>query len=739
MLDYLPSPQSPRYALEAGDKVTIDGIAYQPVDVRDTGYVLIRLDGQGVAESFSRSEMSRFVDLGRVKHERGALLPDGAKKQLELPSDMLSKLPASHHRRARLREATVLSFLELEELGKVNRTEVSIEENLSRIKANASKKLKSQTMYDDRKLEHGEEIMPKTSARSVRRWVAAYEDLGLSGLFDRTAMRGDRSRRLCPASLAILTKCAAGFMCRQKPSQAIIYQDVIRAFSAENDKRCTQGRPELAPPSKETVRQAILDLDPYQCMVAREGLEKARRKFAPVGRGLKLTRPLERVELDTWTVDLISILAHTGVLHYVSEEDLQRLGLTGKKVRWYLTVAICATTRCIVAMRLSRSPNTNATIQTIDMIMSDKGVWSDAVGALSPWHMRGTPSLIVADCGNEYVSYDVHVAARDLGIRVEHAPAGLPEMRARVERFFKTISIQLMPRLTGRTFSNIIERGDYDSRERAALTADELCEALIRYVVDIYHRQPHEGLDGETPLNCWDRLSAIYGIPPAADLELRRIAFGTRTTRTAQKDGITIYGVRYHAEALAEHFLRANGTALNIRWYAEDLGAIAVEIGDEWMEVPSVFSRFRGVRAQTWLAARRALAARFKHQASLAEGVVFRAIADIEAMNDAAMQRIGLVTDDHSADRLRLDEERLFIGFGIEPDADVESLPGTFGGFGEELASGAHDTHEFVTVMSHEVADPVSAPAPMNANPDCSQHPRQSGDADGLGFEIEDK
>ena len=86
MLDCLPSPQSPRYALETGDKVTIDGVAYQPVEVRDTGYVLIRLDGQGVAESFSRSEMSRFVDLGRVKHERGALLPEGATAKLELPS-----------------------------------------------------------------------------------------------------------------------------------------------------------------------------------------------------------------------------------------------------------------------------------------------------------------------------------------------------------------------------------------------------------------------------------------------------------------------------------------------------------------------------------------------------------------------------------------------------------------------------------------------------------------------------
>ncbi len=481
--------------------------------------------------------------------------------------------------------------------------------------------------------------------------------------------------------------------------------DVKRAFDQENAERRAAGRPELVRPSKETVRQAILALDPYQCDVAREGLEYARRKHAPVGIGLNLTRPLQRVELDTWKVDLVTLLTDSGLLHFLSDEDKEHLGLTGGKKRWWLTVAMCATTRCILAMRLSRTPSGQATIQTLDMMMQDKGVWSDAVGSLSSWHMRGHPPYVYTDCGSEYVSYDVRVAAEDLGISLEHAPGGHPEMRGRVERVFKTMSVNLMQRLTGRTFSNMIERGDYDSKARAALTVDDLCAALIRWVVDIYHRTPHQGLDGETPGNCWDRLTEQYGVAPAADLRRRRLAFGTRETRTVGEDGITVLGVRYHSETLARMMLRRRNHEVHLRWYSEDLGAIAVEVDGEWIEVPSVLRRFDGVRAQTYLAARRALQARFKHEAALQESVMFQAIADIEAINGDAMRRVRLLVEDWSVERLRREEDNLFIGFRVEPDAEKAAQGCADLGFGEELPTGIASAHRNVSEYPLESAD----------------------------------
>ena len=738
MLDFAPSPDLPKFAFAKGDKVTIGGIAYRPVDATDAGYVFVRLDGQGVAESFSRSEIARLVDLGRVEHKRGALLPENARAKLELPSDLLSRLPKRTHRIARGKEAVVLVFLAKERDGKMKRTDQSIEVGRDEITGRAARILEEPSQYAG-PMERT--TVPSFSSRTLRRWLKAYEELGIAGLYDDVGRRGNRERRLCFEAQALLADCVRGYMAPGM-TQAAIQKDVERAFERANEDRRTVGRAELVCPSKETVRQAILALDPYYCDVARLGIEAARRRHAPVGVGLDLIRPLQRVEIDTWKVDLITLLTDSGLLNYLDDEDKTRLGLTGKRKRWHLTVAMCATTRCILAMRLSRNPTAQATVQTIDMIGRDKGVWSDAFGALTPWSMRGTPELIVTDCGSEYVSYDARVVARDLGVPIEHAPAGLPQMRGRIERVFRTISVNLMARLTGRTFSNVVERGDYDSKGRAALTVDDLCAVLIRWVVDIYHRQPHRGLDGETPANCWKRLTETYGVAPPADLPRRRLAFGTRMTSTVQKDGITILGIRYHSEFLAETMLHRRKRDLNVRWYSEDIGAVAVEIDGEWIEVPSVFARHRGVRAQTWILARRTLQARFKHEAALEKHIVHQAIDDIERINGDAMKRIDMVVDGWSVERLQQEDKALFTGFSIEPDSDAvgASREKTEGGFGEDFTPIDAADHEKIREYAWNHDQSVSAPSSANARPVRTERdPSQNHGPDEPDFDIEDK
>lgn len=740
MLDFAPSPQIPRFAFELHDKVTIGDVEYRLIDTSGDGYVFVRLDGQGVAESFSRAEISRLVDLGRVVHERGALLPEAARARLTAPSDLLSTFPAEQHRRARGREGVVMAFLQMEEEGCVNRTDRAIQSMLDAITGRAAKILKGESQYVQATNQTGMLFVPEFSARSLRRWVKAYESYGISGLFDGVGKQGNRSRRLCLKTQTLLAQCVQGYMTMERKTQSGIYEDVKLAFDGENATRRAQGRPELVRPCKETVRQAILALDPFHCDVARRGLEYAKRKHAPIATGLNLTRPLERVELDTWKVDLVTLMTDSGLLHFMSDEDKAQLGLTGGKKRWWLTVAMCATTRCILAMRLSRTPSAQATIQTLDMMMQDKGVWSDAVGSLSTWHMRGHTPWLYADCGAEYISYDVRVAAEDLGVSLEHAPGGHPEMRGRIERFFKTMSVKLMQRLTGRTFGNVIERGDYDSKARAALTVDDLCAALIRWVVDVYHRTPHAGLDGETPGNCWDRLTEKYGVAPAADLRRRRLAFGTRMTRVVGEDGITILGVRYHSEALARLMLRRRNREVNVRWYSEDLGALAVEVDGEWIEVPSVLRRYDGVRAQTYLAALRALQARYKFEAALQESVVFQAIADIEAINGDAMRRIRLVVDHWDLERLGREERNLYIGFRVEPDADTGPRVAAGDGFGDDLPTACSSTYEHVSDFSAESADAVSGRAASNESTEwVSDHQKSDDEPDDPGFEFEDK
>lgn len=692
MLDFQASPTLPLFAFGKYDEVIMDGISYRAVDRDDSGFVFVRTDSTGVAESFTHQELSRRVTLGKLEHRRDAFLPETAKRRLKIPSREISTLSLSQQQKAKYHESMVLGFRAMEAEGKVKRTEASVAAVLTEIQFRAGQILSVSSEGDDRATGGNTMIVPiKVSASRLLKRVAAFDRDGMSALYGRS-VNGRRSRRIAPDELALMSKTVQNFLTMERPTVAQVIEDVRDAFIAENHLRKNEGKPLLIMPSRETIRHAVRSLDPFEVDIARFGLDEARKRNAPVGKGLELTRPLERVEMDEWKVDLFSLMAQNGLWSVLSDEEKASLGYEeGKKPRWYLTAAICATTRCILGMKLSRAPSGRSAMQTIDMIVRDKGVLADALGAQSPWNMSGTPELIVTDCGSAFIDFDTRAGATDLGIHIDAGPAGMPELRARIERMFGTMSTKLISRFSGRTFSNTIQKGDYDAEARAALTTDDLSEALVRWVVDVYHRTPHAGLNGETPANCWKRLVAQYGVAPMPCVKLRRNALGTRLKRTVAKTGITVLGIRYHSEALARWFMHSTSREVRVRWYSEDLGAISVELNGEWIEVPSVFERFQGQRAQTWIMAVREIQASVAAQKKVDEEVIFNAMNRIREINSNAMARIGLMVEDYSRERIASFENGMLIGFNVdETPRDAMRLSST--GMGLELPTAQHKT-----------------------------------------------
>ena len=270
-----------------------------------------------------------------------------------------------------------------------------------------------------------------------------------------------------------------------------------------------------------------------------------------------------------------------------------------------MTLALCAATRCIVGLTLTPTANASAALKTLAMILSDKGVWADLVGAQSPWNMYGTPETILMDCGSAFRSEVFRHACADLPITLERAPAGVPEFRDPEERIFRTISRGLSARQTGHTFGDIFAKGDRNPSKDVSLTIEDIAFAIVRWVVDVYHNTPHERLGGERPAACWRRLSSEYGVmaPPAMDRF--RMIFGTWLERSLGKTGVIVLGVRYQTHALAQHMLRRDPHKVDIRWHPEDVGSIAVRIGEEWHVVPLVVEGLDGDPAASWLTALR--------------------------------------------------------------------------------------------------------------------------------------
>lgn len=662
MIAIKPSPVQPKFSFSEYDGIVIGGQPHRYFQTREEGHIFVAAKGAGVPQVMTNAEISRYLAVGNFtctpnehqpEHLRQRTLPDG---------DLLSLRPTKAQKKAGMRIAVVNAFRELlnDDSNDVTRTASSVAPVLGAIKLRAGE-IQREGAPEDR----GEPlpVPDRLGAKTVLEWERKERRFGLAGLYDRKSERGNRDRRLTADELMIMGKVVSEYLNDQRPPQAIIFEKVQTAFSKENERRRAEGRPEIVCPSRETVRQAIRKLNPFDVTLTRHSRQAANRQFAPVGMGLQVERPMQRVEFDEWEADIIALMAEGGLFHYLTEEEKKKLGLDKKKARWWITVAICCATRCIVGMVISRTPNSQSALRVIEMMMRDKGVWGDACGGLTPWNQFGWPSVIVTDCAAYNISALIQARTSDLGITVQYCPAGDPHLKGRVERGFGTFATQLMPRLSGRTFSNSVERGDYESEKRAVLNPEEFCSVLVRYIVDVYHRTPHSGLDGETPLDCWNRLVEKFGVQPPPDLGRRRLIFGQERERTVTREGIVVLGVRYHSEVLARFMTKAEERKVSIRWYPEDIGAIWAELHGRWYEIPAVFDRYQGVSAQEWLHAAAEIRAQNAKNAEVNLAVVRQALDYIEKTNGDAMNRVGLIIQDWSEQRMDYEEDRLFIGW----------------------------------------------------------------------------
>jgi putative transposase len=366
-------------------------------------------------------------------------------------------------------------------------------------------------------------------------------------------------------------------------------------------------------------------------------------------------------------IDLITILARAEFLQLFTPAELALFGLDDKKSRWWIVAAIDCRTRVILGTKLTRDQKASAAVACLRMITSDKGAISDATGAAGRWSQYGTPELLVADNGSAFKANVFTDACNDLGITLERTIAGVPAMRGTIERVFRTCATSLLPRLSGRTFSDVVERADHEAEARACLGPEDLCFALVRWIVDIYHNTPHAGLGGRTPLAQWeaDHRVANYPLQAAPDRRAKRLAFGLALTRRAGREGIVVLGVRYHSQALAAFVVRRGPASVELRWDPEDLGSVEVRIDGSWKELPAVHVGFDGLHAQLWIATRRALRTSEPRRKQWEEDTVAEAIEAIKAMNLQRSLQFRLIDKDHSDKQIEALENGMFDGFRV--------------------------------------------------------------------------
>jgi len=139
---------------------------------------------------------------------------------------------------------------------------------------------------------------------------------------------------------------------------------------------------------------------------------------------------------------------------------------------------------------------------------------------------RGVPKRLFVDNGAAYRSHHLALVCAKLGVTLIHARPYSPQAKGKQERWFRTVRMQLLPRLT----------------EADTASLEALNRRLWAWVEGEYHQAPHRGLDGETPADRWAQKSGqvkyLDGQVDLDDLFLAEAKRKVAKDRTVSLDGL---------------------------------------------------------------------------------------------------------------------------------------------------------------------------------------------------------
>ena len=655
--------------LSTCDAVILSGQTFAVLSVSDDIIELQPLYRDGNIIFLNHGELADLIDQQAATINHGYFGVRETRRRAHAGHLLLSKLSKSHQEDVNWKRLWCEVFLEAEQNNEVSRSDASF----NSFKMVLLKRVFERASPDGRSAKSLVEIASEKVARipcrgSVMRWVRKWETTkDPMVLLKRSIFNKQNGLCLCAVRESLVAEILPKYFSLNKPSMKKICVEINRNIAMVNEKRQLAGQPRLPDVSESTVRRRLSEFEAFDVIASREGVSTAKNKLGPVGKGLSNLMPMQRIEIDEWQIDLLAIMHKNNV-------DISDLGLRDLMTgRYYLCVAIDVATRCIVGMKLSPNQSPDTAKSVVWMAMKNKTPMAQAQGCETPWEAHGHISEVWVDNGPAFVDSGFKAALSDLGIGYNVLPAARPQLRPVVERMFGTCVRQLMPNLTGRTFSNPKERGDYPSEKLAVHTAESLVEVFMRYIVDIYHNQPHSGLNDASPNDMWDKLTEVYGKTYPRDDDVLRHILGVPLTRKSSREGILFCGVYYHSERLADHFMKHNSQELEIRTDPENMGKISIWIEDAWYSLRAKTDGLSGVSFDAWKRLVRKLRQGNRNAAALKLGVIDRALTSIREKD--AEQRTWRVVGPAlvTPNDIKRAEAEVFYGLNITDTPDMRA------------------------------------------------------------------
>lgn len=400
---------------------------------------------------------------------------------------------------------------------------------------------------------------------SVYRWRTRYEQSGenaysqVNKSHESDSIDADLARKIDDA-------LEEEYLIRERnPLQEAIDAAIMKCKD-ENERRGRIGLELLPMPTRRDVQSRLSLISAFDQCAARYGRQVALTKFRAVHGHRVTTQALERCEIDHTPLDL-----------FVVDDKGLPLG------RPYVTMCIDDYTRCILGIYIGFVPPSYQSVSYClkHAFMAKIAQKSEYPDVKHPWIACGLCRTLIVDQAVEMHSEALETACAQLGITIEYAPRKQGWYKGKIERVLGRLNREVAHGTPGTTFSNIIEKGDYNPEKFALARLSTLKLAVHTWVCDVYHQKKHHAL-GMPPDTMWELNVRTEDIRFPADREFLNIIMGRPYQRVLSHKGICFEDLYYGSDALHQlRHLFGDTLDVQIRVDESDIGEIHVLYGDE--------------------------------------------------------------------------------------------------------------------------------------------------------------